>query len=69
MIFAGGYGTVYKARRKSDGVTFAIKCRNMSSLILPSQFLNTYDDESHLKGSFLKAHLLAYIYADFITYI
>ncbi|KAL6536516.1 hypothetical protein OROGR_013088 [Orobanche gracilis] len=23
---SGGYGTVYRARRKSDGVTFAIKC-------------------------------------------
>ncbi|KAG8374644.1 hypothetical protein BUALT_Bualt10G0017500 [Buddleja alternifolia] len=28
---SGGYGTVYRARRKSDGVTFAIKCPHVNA--------------------------------------
>lgn len=31
---AGGYGTVYRARRKSDGRKFAIKCKTIMYYVL-----------------------------------
>lgn len=34
LLLAGGYGTVYRAQRKTDGKTFAIKCMRFFLLVL-----------------------------------